>query len=582
MYAQLYLDQQIFSPELLKTLLLYEQRNYSWITPDYQLADVRHLSLFGYQSFEEWFGNRFTELLGKFILNTAAIAEKKGYRVSQKEARTDLLMTCQQAARMKLSRKDVSLKEASDLMRLELQIAGIDESQAVKLWRKVMLVHRFFQDMHQGIVLDPLPYEQFSTFADAKVFVEMYQLPDVLRLKDFRSMLKVQYYLEAVSPKGKQSVAELPRQFYSVEEVEKKHPELVISRYELEVAKVAQEDVASRVNLKQTWDFEMSDEGWALLIAQFPILKKSNTETAEGRLSVLDRLDPDQRTKIDRFARQSIMKAHPKWIEEALQSQKGEKYTVDIRSKGATEPFNDIEETDQLRVLLANAQEGDTLSIASPSGTTYYQVTVLKKPVAKEIMTLEQALESDLLGGLLDERLEAAWSEVRKKDTDLYKDTDGSWKLFDEVRDHIGAYLYADLLKAISAKQLSYDEYAAKRFEQMMLRAKKSIQLEQEASKFLTLSNHRLIDQWKLVKQDLEIKRSDTTTLPKEEMFSNELGSWSSIVTPKGGDVAFFRLLKRDVSDLSVHEQVQDGQKLIGRDVARRMMQTLLDEVGPL
>ena len=86
-YAKLYVDQQVFSPELLRTILMYQQHDYKGLPPDYKLNDIRAVSLFGYQTFEEWFGPRFSDILGKFILNTAALGEKKGYRgVSERGA----------------------------------------------------------------------------------------------------------------------------------------------------------------------------------------------------------------------------------------------------------------------------------------------------------------------------------------------------------------------------------------------------------------------------------------------------------------------------------------------------------------
>lgn len=568
-YAKLYLDQQAFPPELLRTILLYEQQNYSWITPDYQLGDTRYLSLFGYHSFEEWFGPRFSDILGKFILNTASLAEKKGYKVSQKEARTDFMMMCFDAVRMKSMRKEVAAQDATEYMRLQLQMAGVDETRAVNLWGRVMLVHRFFQDMQQGVLLDRVPYEQFSTFADAKASVEVYQLPEALRLKDFRSMLKVQYYLEAVSPKGKQSMGDLPRQFYSVDEVEKKFPQLVISRYELEVAKASQDDVASRLSLREMWDFETSDAGWNVLTAEFPVLNK-----AGDRENILDACDPDLRKKVDRLARQTMVQAHPEWTLMALEKQPADRVVVEIRSKGAVAPFDDIEETSLLRQALQKAEMGESIQFNSP--THYYQIKVLQKPEKKEVMTLQKALELDVLGALLDEKLEASLSDARKKDSAIYKASDGSWKSYTEVKDHVGAYVYADLLKNISTEPLSFDEYAAKRFEEVMKNAQNSIQKEREQSKFLSAGP------WQLTRRHQEIKRSDTTDLPKTEMFTKSVGSWSTVVTPRGGNVTFFHLLQRDTADLKIQDQVTEGQKLIGRDVTRQRIQLLLTEIGSL
>lgn len=568
-YAKLYMDQQLFSPELLRKILFYEQKNYSWLSPDYALADRRTLALFGYQTFEEWFGPRFSDILGKFILNTAAVAEKKGYKVTQKEARADFMMRCYEAAR-----KEESSQDATAFMRLQLQIAGVDESRAVQLWRKMMIVHRFFQDLEQGVLLDSIPYEQFAAFTDAIASVEVYRLPESLRLTNFREMLKVQYYLEAISPKSK---TDLPRQFYSVEEVEKKCPELVTSRYELEVAQVTQEEVLSRLGLRQTWDFETSDAGWALITKEFPVLNKS-----EDRETILDNCDVELRKKVDKLVRQTIVKQHPEWVQEALQTKTAETVVAEVRSKGAATPFNDIEETTLLRQALQKASVGETLYFESPGGKTYYQIKVLQKPECKQILTLQEALQQDLLGALLDEKLESHLMEARKKESAIYKDSNGSWKSYDEVRDFVGAYVYADLLKTISETPLKHDEYAAKRFQTWMERAKISIQKEGGSSPFLTSSGNRLMDQWTLSKRTEHIKRSDTTELAKAEMFTQNIGSWSSVATPLGGNVSFFYLLARDVSELKVHDQVSAGQKLIGRDAARQRMQKLLDEVGTL
>jgi hypothetical protein len=580
-YAKLYLDQQVFPPELLRTFLLYEQQNYAWIKPDYQLSDTRKLALFGYQTLEEWFGSRFSDILGKFILNTAALAEKRGYKVTHREVHDDFMKRCGEAAKKSIQR-DVTGQDVNNFMRLQLQIMGLDESHAVRLWRNVMLVHRFFQDIGQGVLIDSIPYEQFTTFADAKACVEVYQLPEPLRLKDFRSMLKVQYYLEAISPKGKQSIADLPRQLYSVDEIEKKHPQLITSRYELEVAKATQEDILSKLSLKYMWDFETSDRGWALITKEFPVLNKQEAVTVEGREKILDSCDPELRKKVDLLARQSLIKNHPDWIETALQAKPYERVVVAIRSKGAVAPFSDVEDTALLRTALQKAEVGEVFQFISPSEQTYYLIKVLQKPAQKQVMTLQEALENDWLGTLLDEKLEAMLVEARKKESALYKAADGSWKPFSQVRDDVGAYVYSDLLKMISETPLMQDEYAAKRFQAMMSKAKASIQKEREASKFLAPTGETLVDQWTLSKRYHEIKRSDTTELSKSEMFAKEVGSWSSVVTPLGGNIAFFHLLERSSADLTIQDQVSIGQKLIGQDVMRQRVQTLLDEIGAL
>lgn len=569
-YCNLYLDQVAFPPEMLRRFLVYQQQQFSWISPDSGLSDPRHLSLLGYHSFEEWFGPRFTEILGKFLFNAAVIAEQKGYKVTMDEARANLLQTCLSTLRSVPSKEEATFAEASEFLRMQVQMSGIDESQAVKVWKKVMLVHRLFNEVGQAIFVDPLSYQQFTSYADESATVEVYQLPEVLRLRDFRSLLKVQYYLDAVAQPSKKK--DLPQQYLSVDEVEKRAPELVVSRYELEIAKTTKEEVGSRLTLKETWDYEVSDAGWKQLTAEFPILARGNANTREGRDNVLDALGQNLRLKVDRFARSCLIDQHPEWIEEALSKAHSEKQKVGIRSRGAVAPFTEIEDTSALRTHLQNAPLGQPGPLFTQDQQTYYRITVWNKPATKEVMKLQEALEGDLLGQLLDDKLQNAYPDVRKKDPALFKLENDSWKAFSDVRDQVGAAVYADLLKQISDKTLPLDQYPAHRFTTFMQNAKKSVESKGDESPYLKASG----EPFTLVRQTKEVKRSDTTTLSKEEMFAAAEGQWSSISTPRNGDLAFFRLIKKGISDQAIAEKVAEGQRLLGMDARRVLMHQML------
>lgn len=582
-YTDLYLDQVAFPPELLRRVLLMQQQQFSWITPDQALGDPRALTLFGYQSFEEWFGPKFTEMVGKFLFNAAAIAEKKGYKVTIEEARADLLQTCLQTLRSTPTKTPATFADASDFLRMQIQSLGIDESEAVKVWKKVMLVHRLFNEIGQGVFIDPLTYQQFASFAEESATVQVYQLPDVLRLTDFRSLLKLQCYLDAVAPKMKKS-ADLPRQFLSADEVEKRTPELVVSRYELELAKVTQEEIGARLTLKETWDFEVSDEGWKQLTAEYPILSKTVGQSRTERYAALESLEPALRLKVDRFARASLIHQHPEWIEEALLKAPTQKKQVALRSRGCVAPFDEIEDTAKLRAFLTKAPIGEATPFFTQDQQTYYRMIVWNKPAAKEIMTLQEALEGDWLGQLLDEKLQNAYADVRKKDPSAFKLEGGSWKPFADVRDQIGALVYAEALKQISEKSLSLDQYPAHRFAALMQEAKKTIKTNGADALFLKKTGNPLVDQWTLVQQTKEIKRSDPTTLSKIEMFAAPEGNWSEVSIPQNGDLAFYQLVKKGVTEAAIQEKVLEGQRMLGTDAKRVLMHQILvqmEDHGP-
>jgi GcvH upstream region-like protein len=575
-YCDLYLDQVAFPPEVLRRILAYQQQQYSWISPDMGLADAHHLSLFGHHSFEEWFGSRFTEILGKFIFNAAIIAEQKGYKVSLGEARADLLQTCLQTLRSVPSKQEMTFADAGEFLRMQVQMAGIDETQAAKVWKKVMLAHRLFNEVGQGVLVDSLSYHQFSSFADETATVEVYRLPEVLRIADFRTLLKLQYYLDAVAPKVKK-IGDLPRQFLSAEEVEKKAPELVVSRYTLEVAKADKEEIGSRLTLKETWDFEVSDEGWTRLAAEFPMLAKGTAQSQEDRFAILEGIDPALRLKIDRSARSALIDQHPDWIDEALSKVQSSKQAVAIRSKGGGAPFEEITDTTALREFLQNSKVGE----AGPLFTdrqTYYRIIVWDKPAAKQVITLSEALKEDVLDDMLDQKLQDAYADVRKKDPAPFK-LDNGWKPFADARDQIGAIVYADHLKQISDKPLPLDQYCKQRFASFMEAAKKNIEAAGEESSYLKMAGHSLLDQWALVKKTEDIKRSDSTTLSKAEMFKGAEGTWSAVSMPANGDLAFFRLVKRGMGQQTVANKVSEGQRLLGMDARRLLMHQVLSKM---
>lgn len=557
-YCQLYLDQAEFPPEIMARVLHYQQQQFSWMTPDRDAADPRRQALFGAQTFEEWFGPQFSEVLGQFIFNAAAIAEKKGYKVSTDEARADLLQTSLQALRV--AKQEATFADALEFMRGHLQMTGVDESQMVKLWKKVMLVHRMFNDVGNAVLVDPLSYEQFSSFADEKATVEVYQLPEFLRLSSNLSQLKLHYYLEAVAPRSK---AELPRQFFTPEEVEKKLPELVVSWFDLTVAKTTKEEIGSRLTLKETWDFEASDDGWNRIVEQFPMVAK---DESQGRLAILDGLEPSFRLKIDRFARGAIIDSHPEWIEEALSQAVCERQSIAIRSKGGVKPFDEIEDTSYLREFLTKAPQGEMAQLFTQDQETYYRIIVHGKPEKKEVLTFKEALESGALEETLDARLQAAYPDIRKKNPADYQLANGAWKPFSDVKERVaGAHFVA-----LAGKS---------RLEQFMEAAKINIQKEGDASIYLKSTDEPLVDQWKLLRQTKEIKRSESTTLSKQEMFTAALGEWSSVAKSAMGDFAFYKIVQRDIPAASVQEKMTDGQFHLSTDAKRLMMLQVLETI---
>lgn len=581
LYSNLYLTQAAFPPSMLKHVLNYQQQQYGWIVPDQQMTEQR-LAILGYQTLDQWFGERFMNLVSEFFVNAAIIAEEKGYRISTEEAKADLLQLSLKTLKGYTQKQEASSQEAQDFLQQQLHLCGLDEITAIKLWKKILLFRRLFEDVGHSVLLDPLLYEQFAQYSGEKASIDLYQLPELLRFKDFRALLKFQLYLDAIAPKNRGNLKGLSHYFLSAEELEKKVPELVQSRFELEVARVSQEDLNQKVTLKETWKFEASDKGWELLVQQFPQLKRKPAQSSEERFHILEATDAALRVKMDHFARMQLITLHPEWIEEKLQMLTPEKVNVALRSHGATAPFVDIEEPSALLHALYHGVEGETLPVFASAQGSYYRIKLIKKADKKQIMTFKEALQANVLDELLDRQLEEGYETVRRKDPQLFQEANGRWKPYREVKDQVGAKLYADLLKAIAPESLELPHYCGRRFAAFMREAKKSIQNQGENSIFMVKTGDPLKDQFLLTRRTMDVKRSDALTLSKEELFKNEVGSWSSISTPSNGDVAFFHLIERASSSQEVvAEKVEEGQKILGVDAKRLLLHQILKRMEP-
>lgn len=153
--CQLYADQAAFPADQMKHILLSQKQQFSWISQDPQLQEGS-LSLFGFQSVEQWFGPRFLELTGQFILNASILAEQKGYRVSKDEAYANLLQNTVLGMRTLSNKNDITFEQASTYMQHELRSLGIDDIQAIEMWRKVLLFRRLFEEEGESVFLDSL------------------------------------------------------------------------------------------------------------------------------------------------------------------------------------------------------------------------------------------------------------------------------------------------------------------------------------------------------------------------------------------------------------------------------------------
>lgn len=604
----LFLQEKQFPAPLLKQVLRYQEKQYSWLQPDPNL-DYYDLSLFGYHTLEDWFGPRYVRLVAQFILNSAKVAEQKGYKVSKEEALADLMQHASISYQQNANNPNLGVANLQQYFDEQLRRMNMDQNKAVKIWRDVLLFRRLFNDIGNAVVIDPLSIEKIQAYTKEGVVGTVYELPKDLRLDSYRTMQKLETYLNAVSKRSQdeKGLLMLPSTFLSVDEVAKKFPELIQHRYVLQISQVNKNALQTKVGVKETWNWEVEDQNWLALKKKFLVLAKKKDQTREERYAALESLDDKTRNQVDAFARSAIVDAHPNWIAEALEKAPSKTTTLSLLEKGGKTPFANGEGRQELLKLLDNASlKGETQNSSAeklmqytPDNETFYRLVVIKRAPEREIISFGEANEQGVLDALLDKELEAYYVKIRGTDSSQFQKPDGSWKALTEVQDLVADQYFEKIRKAVEKDYISAiapkkppavflgDFLASIRLyantrkirddlQKEASNIKKWVSDDEEASQELASKN--LNDQWKLVQTPYQGTRSDLNSqLNAEEIFAMSPDAWSTVNTPANGDLNFFHLEKREAPQgTALQEKAGELYHVASVDAQRIYMQKLL------
>lgn len=610
--VDLYLGETAFPPNILREYLMFQQKHYNWIEPDPKLPRV-NLNLFQCRTIEDWFGPRFVELCAQFIINSAILAKENGYKVSYEEARVDLFRNGFESLKMQKRKGDISEEELGALWKEQLMRLRLDEKAAVQAWQKVLLFRRLFEDVGGSVFVDPHVYQTFHGFASKTAEVDLYHLPNSLEIKDFKTLMKLELYLDAVTS-GKRDVLMLPKTFLTPQEVEKKSPDLVEQRFLVEVSEVTKEILALNVSMKEMWEWQLEKENYEQLEGQFPTLAIKKAQDAEAYFSALEGLDPEVRQKVDRYSRNAIVDLHPEWIQTALDSAHVRKEVISFSPSGKHLPFEGLEAAEPLVTLLTTTalkdeletnpealQARKELEMFTSDGDTYFRFQVIDRDLNKTVLTFAEAQSRGILDPLLEEHLEKAYKNLRPSHPSLFKNEDNTWKGLKEVESEVGRLVYHELLKGIEndAQQmhlmLPQDRnenldgfYPSHRLFAFVRQAQSDIKRLGEGSAYLiqaALSKEEdLLDvkpsletQWGLVKEEQIFKNHERNPWFNSEIFSMVEQSWSEVALRADARLSFFQLKEKSVPSGNFSQEMKQGQAILSREAERLHMQKVLD-----
>lgn len=609
--VNLYLAERRFPSSILRQVLKYQEQQYPWIPADQNL-DSTDLSLFGYHTVEDWFGPRFTRLLAQVIINSAKVAEQRGYVVTQDEALASLIRNAQKSYEQNKGSPYLKVANSQEYLREQLRLMGMDQQRAVNLWRHVLLFRRLFHDLGNSVVVDTLPYKQFGGYTQEFVSGDLYQLPPELRFADYRALQKLEVYLDAVSktPKEERDLS-LPKEFLTLAEVSKSHPELVQKRYLIEIASVNKNSLQTKVGLKETWQWELDEANWEKLKKVHADLGLKNPKTRDERFAILEGLDDKTRSRLDTYARLAIVEQHPEWLEQALTDTPMKKQVFGLRKKGNLPPFVGLKDNELLKKALDRAYDSKQPELFTFDNQNYYRVLVLGRDNQEEILTFAEASKEGVLDQLLDRTLKDHYKLLREKQPEKYQNPDKSFKEYKDITSVIADDYFANVLKAIketyqkanagknltnTPKELTGDLSASYRLYPHMLSTLERIKKNPtKANQWVKEKNEKeavsenslpkttpLADQWKLEKKDYSLSKhfNEESLIIKSTAFGLKPDQWSTINTPPSGDLTFFQLKEKgvDLDEKTIAEHVTQGQKSLSYEAQRLLMQKLLQD----
>jgi len=607
---KLFLAEKHFPSPILRQVLRYQEKQYSWITPDDNLNRI-DLSLFGYHTTEDWFGQKFLRLAAEFIINSAKVAEQRGYRVSKEEALADLVNNSEVSFQQQLQRQQLNVATSEQYFNEQLRKMGLDQSKASKIWQKILLSRRLFQDAGSSAFVDHAGLNAFMNYAKESASGQFYQLPEELQLTTYKDLQKFEAYLNAVAKnRDSKNALALPKEFLSADEVAKKYPQLVQKKYLLEISQFDQNNLLSKARVKETLNWQLEDKNWQTLVKEFPELGVSQSKDRTARFAMLDNLTPKTRASVDLFSRKAIVKAHPEWLAEALENSESKISIVSIPLKGKGSPFVGLTngnalislldksavQTQQEKVETKNAISKE-LANYSADGRHYYKIRVIERSPQKEVLTFAEANNNAALDQVLNDQLQAFYEKEREKSPAAFQKADKSWKPLVDVKDKVAERYFKNILTSIATEQksgkiLSNSEASALRLSSHLKSIKSALEKDSgKKDEYVRNSNDKasetetltaapaLSDQWKLVAKPFNVARNQKSEEINASYAINlKNGQWSEFTFQPNGKMYFYQKLENSNAETNqeLFDKVATEQQIFSDFIKKNLAKELI------
>lgn len=429
--ANLYLMESTFPAPMLRQVLSFQLQQQKWVKPDPAL-NYTDLSLFGYHTTRDWFGDAFVKKCAEVILNVARKAEREGYRVPLQAAEADLLHNGEVAFQQ--NRKLDAAKTVQDYVRQQLRVLGLDLGEASSLWRSVMLFRSYLKDHSTSVANEATLLRPFYEGEHEELVLKAHTLDPKLALGTFEDLQRMELYLAAV---GEGESYPFPTAWKQAADVAQNIPELVLKHYRVDVKELSLKQVGAEIPLRDVWAFEESALGKEELIKTFPVL------------ATTDQIDSETQKKIDAKARLLLVEKNPSLVENALIDAPSKEMHITLFKKGGKSPLKGIEVAALLKKL-----EGRETVFTLKGESVVYQVSPIEWPAEWAVASYTEAREAGQLDRLVDDRLTAFYEDVKEA---LFTQDNGNVSPYADVKRELAEAYFRNVLHQLKRIQPKYD-----------------------------------------------------------------------------------------------------------------------------
>lgn len=571
--SRLYLEQKKMPPELLRRILVYQMSQYPSIRFDSSIQ-YGDFSLFGHHTLHDWFGDRFLELAAEFIWNGAATARENGIEIGMEEAKADLLFSFEGASQALAKHTGKALSFQDQLRHL-----GMNESEAVAIWQKILLFRRHMASVSDATFVDSVFSDQLLRYTGEVVLADVYRLPDALALKTADDFFALQYYIDTVASPQKDRLA-LPKTYLPIDEIAKKSPDFVETRFTARISRISEEELALRVTLKETTDWQI--DHWDALEKQFSWLVKTNS-SREGRLLALEGLPNQKRAEVDSWTRLQIVRGHPEWIQEAFGQIEPTLETISFSAGRVNLPYvRDAKEFLELleRAALKDRDALEKLSCYPGERASLQRFSEVTKTADRSLRSFASMKDDKTLRRLVDAYLQSQYSKIREKAPSEFQTKTKEFKPFNEVKEAVGWAVYADICRAIDAaekvKEPSKEFYVQRRLAAPVRKALESFRKTSELPE----------TQFCWISEEKTIHRTLEPNWLEKEAFSLDPGEWSSVGVQGKGEIVFCHVkqqkiepAKESLGQIAKALIASEARQMIAKRLIHRMQGTVKNHV---